>query len=396
MKNAYPEIFLKAGRETTLLRGHPWIFSGAVEYAPADLDAGEVVVAVSRGRRPIALGFFNPRSDIIFRLLTTDTDATIDSTFWSQRIKDAAALRERVVPPRTSAYRLINAEGDLMPGLIVDRYGDHLVLSIDTAGIERRREEIMDILIRQMRPSVIYERSDGRARRREGLQSSVGPVFGTSPRANIVIEENGLSFEVDCVSGQKTGFFLDQRSNRTEVEKLSEGAIVLNCFSYTGAFSVYCARGGAKRIISVEASSGAAEVARRNLETNGYSSDRHPVVQADVFEYLRGTTEVFDLIIMDPPAFAKSHADLRGAERGYRDINLWAARRLRHGGILATFSCSNHVGRDLFEKIVLNAICDAGRTARLLACLGSGPDHPTTLAHVEGRYLKGLLLCVTG
>jgi 23S rRNA (cytosine1962-C5)-methyltransferase len=219
----------------------------------------------------------------------------------------------------------------------------------------------------------------------------MGNAAATNPRHR----GKGLIFEVDIVSGQKTGFFLDQRQNRTAVEALSAGAEVLNCFSYTGAFSLYCLRGGARRVVSVEASAQANEAARRNMVRNGYPPASHPVVQANVFDYLRECEEMFDLAILDPPVFARSRNDVRGAERGYGDINLWAARRIRDGGFLATFSCSAHVGPDLFERIVLGAVTDAGRTARLLAVLGAGPDHPTNLAHGEGRYLKGLLVSLT-
>lgn len=388
----YPELLLKPGRHASLKRGHPWLFSGAIADTPRGTEAGALVRVVSSDRRPVALGFFNPRTDIAFRLLTTDTGSLLDAAFWQRRIQSALALRSRVVPPRTTAYRLINAEGDFMPGLIVDRYGDYLVLSVETQGMERLREELIDILRREVQPRGIYERSDGSARRREGLPARVGAAWGAAPPASLEITENGIAFEVDIVSGQKTGFFLDQRPNRMALETLSAGADVLNCFSYTGAFSLYCLRGGARRVISVEASLPANEAARRNLARNGYPLEPHPVVQADVFDYLRAGDETFDLVILDPPAFARSRSDVRGAERGYKDINLRAAHRVREGGLLATFSCSNHIERELFEKIVLSAVSDAGRTARLLAVFSAGPDHPTNLAHGEGRYLKGMLL----
>lgn len=206
------------------------------------------------------------------------------------------------------------------------------------------------------------------------------------------IAENGLRFEVDLVTGQKTGFFLDQRLNREVVGELSREAVVLNCFSYSGAFSVYAARGGANRVVSVEASEAANGIACGNLLRNGFSPDKHPVLTASVFDYLRETQEVFDLIILDPPAFAKSKKDVARSARGYKEINLQAARRLREGGILATFSCSNPIDEALFAKIVLGAVRDAGKTAQVLRFLGAGPDHPVSLAHPEGRYLKGLLL----
>jgi 23S rRNA (cytosine1962-C5)-methyltransferase len=395
MTNKYPRIFLKPGRDASLLRGHPWVFSGAVAGAEGDLQPGDVVVAVTHERKPLALGFCNPTSDIAFRLLTADTTAAVDYTFWQKRVREAVSLREKVLPEGTTAYRLINAEGDWMPGLIVDRYADYLSLSIETAGIEKHRDAVVKILSEEMQPKGIYERSEGRARQLESLDEHTGIVYGECPPPAIEIAEDHLRFEVDIITGQKTGFFLDQRTNRKIVERLSNQANVLNCFSYTGAFSVYCARGGARRVVSVESSDAANEITRGNLERNGFSAEQHPVVKADVFKYLRETNELFDLIILDPPAFARAKKDVTKASRGYKDINLQAARALRDGGILATFSCSNYIGETLFQKIVLGAVRDAGKSARLLQAMSPGPDHPTNLGHPEGQYLTGLLLNVT-
>jgi 23S rRNA (cytosine1962-C5)-methyltransferase len=396
MTDKYPRIFLKAGRDASLLRGHPWVFSGAVAGAEGELSPGDVVVAVSHERQPLAVGFYNPTSDIAFRLLSADTKAVIDYAFWQKRIREAISLRGKVLPEGTTAYRLINAEGDWMPGLIVDRYAGYLALSIETAGMEKHRDAVVRILAEEMRPLGIYERSEGRARQLESLDEQVGVVYGEGPPQVIEITEDHLCFQVDIISGQKTGFFLDQRTNRKIAERLSNQTNVLNCFSYTGAFSVYCARGGALRVISVESSEAANEMARGNLERNGFSPEQHPVVKADVFKYLRETNELFDLIILDPPAFARAKKDVTKASRGYKDINLQAARVLKEGGILATFSCSNYIGEALFEKIVLGAMRDAGKSARLLQTMGPGPDHPVSLGHSEGHYLTGLLLNVTG
>ncbi|MGO9137059.1 MAG: class I SAM-dependent rRNA methyltransferase [Syntrophales bacterium] len=395
MVDRYPRIFLKPGRDASLSRGHPWVFSGAVAGAEGQLDPGDIVVAVTHERRPLALGFYNPTSDIAFRLLTTDMTVAVDQAFWQKRIREAMSLRDKVLPEGTTAYRLINAEGDWIPGLIVDRYANYLVLSIETAGMEKHREAVVKILSEEMQPKGIYERSEGRARQLESLDDHIGVVYGECPPPAIEIIEDHLCFKVDIISGQKTGFFLDQRTNRKIAERLSNQANVLNCFSYTGAFSVYCARGGARRVISVESSEAATETARWNLERNGFSSDHHPVVKADVFKYLRETNELFDLIILDPPAFARAKKDVTKASRGYKDINLQAARSLSEHGMLATFSCSNYIGDTLFEKIVLGAMRDAGKAARLLQTMGPGPDHPTNLGHPEGRYLTGLLLNVS-
>jgi len=392
MQIKYPRILLKPGREISLLRGHPWVFSGAVASLEGHAKPGDIAVAVTSKGIPLALGFFNPESDIIFRMLSSDAALTVDQHFWRMRIRSAVSLRQKIVTTGTTACRLINAEGDGLPGLIIDRYDRYLVLSISTAGMEKHRQEILEAVISEMKPLGIYERSEGRARQLEGLVDKVGIVHGEAFPDMIEIVENHLHFRVDAVSGQKTGFFLDQRLNRELMEKYSRRSKVLNCFSYTGAFSVYCLRGGAEYVVSVDSSPQANEVARWNLQRNGYSPDEHPVIREDVFKYLRETDGRFDLIILDPPAFAKSKKDVAKAARGYKEINLQASKLLRDGGMLATFSCSNYVDETLFEKIVSGAVRDAGKTAGLLQRLGPGPDHPTNLAHPEGRYLKGLLI----
>ncbi|MCX5842280.1 MAG: class I SAM-dependent rRNA methyltransferase [Deltaproteobacteria bacterium] len=392
----YPKIFLKPGREASLLRGHPWIFSGALASVEGKPNPGDIAVAVTHEGVPLALGFYNPVSDISFRLLTTDTTTSINTLFWHTRIRASLALREKIVPEGTTAYRLINAEGDWMPGLIVDRYGDYLVLSIATAGMEQHRHGILNVFSEELKPLGVYERSEGRARQLEGLEDRTCSVYSEQPPEAIEITENRLHFKVDIIKGQKTGFFLDQRPNREIVEQFSSQAEVLNCFSYTGAFSVYAARGGATRVVSVDSSETASEIARYNLQRNSFSTERHPVFRDDVFSYLRKTDELFDVIILDPPAFAGSKKDIVKAARGYKDINLYAARHLREGALLVTFSCSNYIDETLFQKIVLGAIRDAGKTAQLLHIMGPGQDHPTNLAHPEGRYLKGLLLSLSG
>ncbi|MHB8908901.1 MAG: class I SAM-dependent rRNA methyltransferase [Syntrophales bacterium] len=389
---SYPRIILRKGRDTALRRGHPWLFSGAVASVDGTPAPGDIVLAADTGGRPLGLGFLGA-GDIAFRLVTEDSAERIDASFWRRRIERALALRRKVIPPETDAYRLVNAEGDGLPGLVVDRYGDHLVMTIGTAGMEKWRETVISLLVEILAPAGIYERSEGRSRQLEGLPDRIGPATGETPEKT-EITENGLFFEVDLLGGQKTGFFLDQRLNREIVGAISGSAVVLNCFSYTGAFSVYAARGGAERVVSVEASASANETACRNLVRNGLSPERHPVITANVFDYFRETGESFDLIILDPPAFAKSRKDVARAARGYKEINLQAARHLREGGFLATFSCSNALDPELFEKITLGAVRDAGKTAQLLRPLGAGGDHPVNLAHPEGRYLKGLLLCL--
>lgn len=378
-----------------MLRGHPWVFSGAIDKVAGKPAAGDIVLARDSAGRPVALGFYNPRTDIAFRILTRNSGMTISPDFWRQRIAAACALRRKIINGGTNAYRLINAEGDGFPGLIVDVYDSNLVLSITTAGMENQKRHIIDALIAQLKPQVIYEQSQGRSRSLEGLENNTCFLLGDNQSGRVAIKENGLQFTVDFIGGQKTGFFLDQRINREKIGALGCAASVLNCFAYTGAFSVYCAAGGAKRVVSLDISKTACAAARDNLQNNGYSSEAHPVVEADVFDYLRDTQENFDLIILDPPAFAKNKRDITRASRGYKEINLQALKKLVGGGILATFSCSNFIEEDLFCKIVLGAARDAGVDLQVLARLEAGPDHPVALGHPEGKYLKGLLLAVS-
>ncbi len=391
----YPEITLKKGREASLLRGHPWVFSGAIAAAKGAPGAGDIVLARDFTGKPLALGFFNPRTGITFRVLTRNCDTIISPDFWHRRLQTAFLLRQKIINPQTNAYRLINAEGDGFPGLIVDVYDSALVISITTAGMEKQKQSILDALISQLKPAVIYEQSQGRSRILEGLENNTCFLLGTDKSGMVEIKENGLKFTVDFIGGQKTGFFLDQRINREKIGALSCNAHVLNCFSYTGAFSAYCAAGGAKRVVSLDISKNACGAARENIQRNGYSSEVHPVVETDVFNYLRNVQENFDLIILDPPAFAKTKRDVNSASRGYKEINLQAMKRLVPGGVLATFSCSNFMEEDLFCKIILGAARDAVVDLRVLARLEAGPDHPILPGHPEGRYLKGLLLAVS-
>jgi len=391
-RGVYAEIVLKSGREASLRWGHPWVFSGAVERIDGDPSDGDIVLAKDAGGRALGLGFFNRKTDIAFRLLTRDCHRVIDAEFWRHRIHEAMTLRRRVISSQTDAYRLINAEGDGCPGLIVDVYRDTLAISITTAGMEKQRSSILDVLINTGRPASIYEQSVGRSRRLEGLEERKETVYGPSPESPVRISENGFVFDVDVKNGQKTGFFLDQRVNREKVGRLSRGAAVLNCFCYTGAFSVYCAAGGARKVVSLDISKSAIAQAAHHLSQNGFSPQEHPVLDADVFDYVRDVPDRFDIIILDPPAFAKTKRDVDRATRGYKEINLQALRHLPSGGLLATFSCSNFIDEALFDRVVAGAARDAQAEVQLLSRLEAGPDHPQALGHPEGRYLKGLLL----
>lgn len=388
----YPEITLKNGREAALLRGHPWVFSGAIDNVNGKPSDGDVVLARDSRGQMLALGFFNSKTDISFRVLSRDCDKAVDAAFWNERVHAAFRLRQRLISTKTNAYRLINAEGDGCPGLIVDVYHDTLAISLTTAGMEKQKQNILDALIFHLKPARIYEQSAGRSRGLEGLEECKGFIYGEDHTGTVRVMENGYSFDVDFISGQKTGFFLDQRVNREKLGTLSHGATVLNCFCYTGAFSIYCAAGGAKKVVSLDISKSACAAASEHMRLNGFSIGDHPVIDADVFQYLRDMRGSFDLIILDPPAFAKTKRDAPKASRGYKEINMQAMKHLVRGGMLATFSCSNFIEEDLFYKIVQGAARDAQADLQLLARLEAGPDHPLGLGHPEGRYLKGLLV----
>jgi 23S rRNA (cytosine1962-C5)-methyltransferase len=319
----------------------------------------------------------------------------IDKAFFRGRIESALAIRKSILSPETTACRLIHAEGDLLPGLICDKYGDYLVLQLHTAGMERFRDGIISLLTDLLSPRMMYDRSDAATRAQEGLPDSAGPIAreGTFPD-HIEIRENGMRFLVDVKQGQKTGFYLDQRDNRFLIRGLAQGKRVLNCFSYTGGFSVYAALGGAAGVTSVEASAGALELCKENLILNDIPLEGQRLVKGDVFQFLRDDQDEYDLIILDPPAFAKRKGQVKGAIRGYKDINLFAMKLAKKGGLILTCSCSQHIDADLFQKILSYAAGDSNRQLQILGHWGAPPDHPTALHHPEGAYLKAFLLRV--
>lgn len=385
------KLYLKPGKEKVIRRGHPWLFSGAIQRVDGAASPGDIAAVCDHRGITLAKAFYNPKSDIACRILTLQPEEEIDAAFWRTRLLNAIDLRQRLLPDRTSGYRVVNADGDYMPGLVVDLYNDTMVISISTMGMERCRPAVLQVLKEVLPVDFIYERSEGKSRKREGLAEQGGWLTTAKPDP-VVITENGLCFQADVAHGQKTGFFLDQRDNRSLLGSLSRGLEVLNCFSYSGGFSVYAVKGGATRVTSIDVSASANLLAEKNFALNEIDKSRHPMETADVFEYLRHNKEKNDLIILDPPAFAKTQKDVEQASRGYKDINLQAIRKLKANGFLMTFSCSNHMTEELFGRVVSAAVQDAGRSAQVLRVLGPGPDHPHMLAHPEGRYLKGLLL----
>ncbi len=388
-----PIVRLKPRKERPVLLGHPWIFSGAVADLDPTLEPGQTVAIHSAAGDFLGRGYVNPRCPIVVRLLTRK-DEPIDARFIQQRVTRALELRRTVVPPDTDAYRLLNGEGDFLPGFVADVYASTFVLQCLTAGAAKLKPLLVDALRAVLAPTIIYERSSGNVRREEGLQPEVGVLLGDEPRQPLLIREHGLRFFIDVHSGQKTGFFLDQRDNRALVRRLASGRSVLNAFAFTGAFAVYAAAGGATRVTSVESSPRVLELARQNWMANDLAAALSDVESADVFRYLRDVERSFDLLILDPPALVKRRQELARGARAYKDLHLWAFRRAAAGGYVVTFSCSQHVSAELFWKIVHGAAVDAGRDVQALQHLGPGADHPVSLGHPEGEYLKGLLLRV--
>ncbi len=390
-------LLLKPEREKSVLHRHPWVFSGAIARVEGAPEPGDVVDVCDARGQFLARGDYSPHSQIVVRLLTWNADEAVDDVFWRQRLATTVARRANLAEDsQTDAYRLAYAESDSLPGLIVDRYGDWLVLQALTVGMERRKARLAEWLHELLAPTGVYERSDVDVRRHEGLRETAGALLGATPPALVEIHEHGLRFQVDLLRGHKTGFYLDQRDNRQRVGGLCAGRDVLNAFGYTGGFAVYAAAQGAHRVTSLDSSASALRLAEANLALNalGHLGES---VEGDAFQVLRLWRDAgrqFDVIILDPPKFAFSKGQVEAATRGYKDINLLAMRLLRPGGILCTFSCSGLVSEDLFQKVLFGASVDAGREARILARLSQGPDHPVLLTFPEGAYLKGMILQV--
>ena len=378
-------LTLRSGRERVVANRHPWIFAGAIgrESGPDDAAIADLVDA--RGSR-LASGFHSRHSQIRLRALTFG-DEELTAELIRTRIDAAIARRSALRSEQTNAVRLIHAEGDALSGLVVDLYDDVVVVEIANAGLDRIRPLIVDALRERLAPRVIYFKNDIPARKLEQLSTEAESIGEGDATAMVL--ENGLRFRVDPPSGQKTGFFLDQRDNRALARGLAGGRRTLNLFAYSGAFGVYAAAGGAVAVENVDISAAAIELARVNHEINGAAAS---FVVADAFQYVRQTDKRFDLVVCDPPAFAKSREEVDRAARGYKDINLFAMKLLEPGGLMMTFSCSGHMSLDLFQKVIFAAALDAGRRISIIKRLTAGADHPVSLYCPEGEYLKGFLL----
>lgn len=396
-------LTLKRGKERVIANRHPWIFAGAIhaERGPEDAPVGDLVDG--DGKR-VASGFYSRSSQIRLRALTFGEEAVTPELIAS-RLRDAIARRRAIFDETTNAARLVHAEGDDLSSIVIDRFDDVVVVEIANRGAEHFRPLIVETLQRELAPRVVYFKNDIPARRLEGLptedeverrplagRSAAGPAAGDpagEPPAVHTILESGLKFIVDPAEGQKTGFFLDQRENRRLARTLANGKRVLNLFSYSGAFGVYAAAGGATSFTNVDVSARAIDTARENAALNGFEGEH---LVADAFQYVRTRHEPFGLLICDPPAFAKSRNEVDRAARGYKDVNLFAMRLVSPGGLMMTFSCSGHMSLDLFQKVIFAAALDAGRRVSFVRRLTAGPDHPVSMYCPEGEYLKGFLL----
>lgn len=399
MEQPTATLFLKPGREKPVHNRHPWVFSGAIERVDGDAQPGGLVTIADHRGVALATAYYNPKSQIQGRILSWDPAESIDHDFWRGRLQRAIDGRARLGLPdesRTTAYRLVHAEADGLPGFIVDRYGDHLVMQCLTLGIDRRKGMLANRLVELLEPAGILERSDADVRGKEGLRPLVEMRHGQAPPPEMVIRENGFSFPVDVWRGHKTGFYLDQRDNRALAGQaiVMAGKEVLNVFAYTGAFSVYAAAAGAGHVTSLDSSVPALETAERAMALNGFARPVDEYIAGDAFEvmrYYREEDRHFDVIILDPPKFAYNQSQLDRATRGYKDLNWLAMRLLRPGGTLITFSCSGLVSADLFQKVIFGAAVDAGRDVQILQHLSQAADHPVLLSFPESAYLKGLL-----
>jgi len=390
-----PSVKLKKGRDKSVNRKHPWIFSGAIDSLKDISTNGETVEIISGDGKFLGRGSYSSHSQISVRVLSFNPGDTIDRDFFQKKIENAVEFRKQIINAEsTNAYRVINSESDYIPGLVVDKYSDFLVCQFLSAGAEYWKKDIVEILSNYFKPTGIFERSDVEVREKEGLKQSKGILYGKNSDTIIEIIENGNKFLVDINLGHKTGFYLDQRDNRKLLEEYSSEKEILNCFSFTGGFSVYALKSGANKVVNVDSSAEALLLAEKNFSLNEIDSSKYENVQDDVFKYLRklrDTNKRFDVIILDPPKFAESVSQIEKAGRGYKDINLLALKLLKKNGVLFTFSCSGHIVPDLFNKIIADAATDAGKEVHILKYLTQSPDHTMLTSFPEGLYLKGLV-----
>lgn len=396
MTESQPAVVLKPGREKPVLRRHPWLFSGSIDGVRGDPGLGDSVRVLSADGEFLGWASYSPKSQIRARIWSWEEKEAIEPELFRSRIKASVAKRDRL-PGEGNARRIIYGESDGLPGLIVDQYGEYLVAQVLSAGIERWREQIFAAIDHAVKPRAIYERSDVEVRKLEGLEEQTGLILGSSPPELVEIEEASRRYLVDLRRGHKTGFYLDQRMNRNSVQELAGGKEVLDCFSYSGGFSVAALQGGAREVTLIDSSADTLELAARNMALNDLAGREINYLESDVFAELRTMRDranSYGMIILDPPKFAPTSSHAQRAARGYKDINLWAFKLLKPGGVLVTFSCSGGIDRAFFQKIVADAALDAGVSGQIIHQLWQAPDHPLGLNYPESGYLKGFVVRV--
>lgn len=388
-------VRLRKGKEKAVKQMHPWVFSGAIEHVKGKPENGDIVMVTDNNDDFLAFGFYNNTSRVAVRLLEWNLETEINESWWRKKIRTAVKFRESLHNDNTNTYRLIFSEADYLPGLIVDRYADFLSVQILTSGIERIKHILLDELQELLSPRGIFDRSDASARAHEGLEASSGGILlGVEPPEFVSVKENGIFYQVNIAEGQKSGFYCDQRDNRSLVAEHVKGKKVLDCFSYSGGFSLNAMKNGAAQVISVDSSALALETLKRNMEINNFNDIPHQLIQSDVNKQLRTfreSNEKFDLIILDPPKYAPSRSALTKASRAYKDLNRTAMLLLNEGGLLATYSCSGAVDISLFKQILAWAALDAGKEVQFIQQFCQPADHPVRSSFPEGEYLKGLL-----
>jgi len=388
-------IILKKGKEKAVRQLHPWVFSGAIEKISGKPQNGEVVEVADFQENFLAYGFYNAQSRVAVRLLSWDENQAIDAGWWRKRIQQAVAARRQLLETQqTNTCRLIFSEADFLPGLIVDKYADFLSVQVLSSGMEQFKSVWLDELQKLLQPKGIFDRSDANARSHEGMEASSGVLLGEAPPDFIQVMENGIQYEVNIAEGQKSGFYCDQRDNRKKVAAHVKGKKVLDCFCYSGGFTLNALAAGAAEVISVDSSALAIETLQRNLKVNGFKKIKHQAIQSDVNKQLRVFKEEgqkFDLIVLDPPKYAPSRSALDKAARAYKDLNRLAMGLLNEGGLLATYSCSGAVDIDTFKQILAWAALDAGKEVQFIDQYCQPEDHPVRASFPEGEYLKGLL-----
>jgi 23S rRNA (cytosine1962-C5)-methyltransferase len=391
-----PEIYIKVDREKSIIKRHPWIFSGTIDKVAGNPKIGETVDVLSANGEFLARASYNPNSSIAGRIWTWDESEQISTNLFHDRLNKAITCRWKIKDLiQSDAVRMVNAESDNLPGLILDRYQDTYVIQFLTAGVEYWKSIIIDCVLDITHAKILYERSDVDIRQLEGLPLRNGLLHGKLTENKVVITENDLKFSVDIIAGHKTGFYLDQRDNRMITQKISAGLNVLDCFAYSGGFGLNALYGNANSITLVDSSGTALSQAKENLILNNLTTENVTFIEQDIFKYLRtlrDSGKVFDMIILDPPKFAPTSSNAEQAARGYKDINLLAFKILNPGGILITFSCSGGVSEEFFQKIVYGAALDAKAEAVILKRLHQAPDHPVALNYPESAYLKGFII----